>query len=260
MIDIDNVKREFNKFINQYDNQDDQSFKLKVVHTMHVVKNAKMISTTMNLGEEDIELAQTIAYLHDLGRFEELKELKGFESVKNDHALYASKILFENNLIRKFVSENTYDEVIKKAIENHNKFDIEAGLSERELLHAKIIRDADKLDNFRVKNEESIEALFPGKISNIEEFNNSLISDKVYESVLKNECVDIKDRVYPLDYWICILAFAFDLNFKESFEIVKKNDYINILINKFDYTNSETKERMETIRNTINDYIEKKSK
>ena len=50
-----------------------------------------------------------------------------------------------------------YDCIIYKAINNHNKFEIERGLSERELLHCKIIRDADKLDIFRVKEEDSFE-------------------------------------------------------------------------------------------------------
>ena len=41
---------------------------------------------------------------------------------------------------------------------------IEDGLDERSLLHSKIIRDADKADNFRVKEEEKLEnVLFMAK-------------------------------------------------------------------------------------------------
>ena len=140
-----------------------------------------------------------------------------------------------------------------------NKLNIESGLNEKELLHAKIIRDADKLDNFRVKRDESIEELFLGKFSKIEEFNDSLISDNVYNSVLKRECVDIHDRVYPLDYWICILAFVFDLNFKETFDVIKDNNYVDVLIDKFKYTNKVTSERMENIRSIINEYVREKT-
>ncbi len=258
MIDIDNVKKEFKNFVSQYNNQSDLGFNLKVIHTMHVVENAKMIASKMNLSEEDIELAQLIAYLHDIGRFEELKETKEFDSARFDHALHGSKMLFERNLIRNFIMENSYDTIIKKAIENHSKLKIEEGLTERELLHARIIRDADKLDNFRVKKEEKIEEIFPGKVTKIEEFNESLITDKVYEAILKNECVDVHDRVYPLDYWICILAFTFDINFKETFEVIKENDYINILIDRFNYTNIETEEKMEEIRKIINGYVDNK--
>ena len=116
-----------------------------------------------------------------------------------------------------------------------------------------------KLDYFRVKRDESIEELFLGKFFKIEEFNNSLISDNVYNSVLKRECVDIHDRVYPLDYWICILAFVFDLNFKETFDVIKDNNYVDVLIDKFKYNNKVTSERMENIRSIINEYVREKT-
>jgi HD superfamily phosphodiesterase len=255
MIDIQKARIAFKEYINNYDNQDDPGFNLKVVHTYHVVDNAIMISKKLGLSEEDINLAALIAILHDIGRFDELKNLKKFDSVGNDHAMFASKLLFEEGLITKFIDTDEYNNIIKKAVENHNKKQIEEGLSDKELLHAKIIRDADKLDNYRVKQEERIENIFPGVVNSKEELENSLISDNVYNSVMKEECVDIKDRKYPLDYWICVLAFTFDFYFKESLLIVKENKYIDILIDRFNYINS--KEKMNIIRKVINDYVEK---
>ena len=105
MINLDNVKLQFNNFLRQYDTQSEPGFNLKVTHTLNVVANSRILASMLNLSEEDIEIAQLIAYLHDIGRFEELVKFKGFESVKNDHALYASKILFEGNLIREFIKD-----------------------------------------------------------------------------------------------------------------------------------------------------------
>ena len=169
-------------------------------------------------------------------------------------------MLFEDNLIRDFIEENSYDEIIKIAINNHSRLSIQEGLDERCLLHAKIIRDADKLDNFRVKKDEKIEAIFPGRVKSKEDMENSTLCDKVYETVKERKCVDIHDRDTYLDYWICVLAFIFDLNFKESYEIVKENDYINILIDRFKYNNLNTQKRMEDIRHIMNDYIDNKVK
>ena len=256
MIDLQKARIAFKEYINGFNNQDDPGFNLKVVHTYHVVENAMMISKKLGLSEEDINLAGLIGILHDIGRFDELKNFKKFDSVENDHALVASKLLFEDGLINKFIDTDKYNNIIKKAIENHNKKAIEDGLSEKELLHAKIIRDADKLDNYRVKKEEKIENIFPGIVKSADDLENSLISDKVYNSIVKEECVDIKDRVYPLDYWICILGFTFDINFKETLSIIKENDYINVLIDRFNYTYS--KDKMNEIRNIINNYIENK--
>lgn len=258
MIDLQKARLAFKEYINKFNNQDDPGFNLKVVHTYHVVDNAMMIAKKIGLSEEDINLAGLIGVLHDIGRFDELKNLKRFDSVGNDHAMFASKILFEEGLIKKFIDDDKYNNIIKKAIENHNKKSIEEGLSDRDLLHAKIIRDADKLDNYRVKKEEKMENMFPGVVNSDEEIENSLISDSVYNSILKKECVDIRDRHYPLDYWICILGFTFDIYFKESLSIIKENNYIDILVDRFKYKNSS--EKMNKIRKVINSYIDERLK
>ncbi len=258
MIDILKAKIEFKKFLDKYEDKSDLSFKLKVVHTYHVAENAKEIAENLNLSKEDIELAELIGLLHDIGRFEELKITKELNSVKFDHARHGSTMLFEKGMIRNFIENSQYDEIIRKSIENHSKLAIEEGLNERELLHSKIIRDADKLDNYRVKKEEKIEAIFPKRVNKKEDMEECILSDKVYETVLNRECVNIHDRVTPLDFWVCILAFTFDLNFDVTYNMVKENNYINILIDRFDYKDKETRNRMESIRNIVNKFIEDK--
>lgn len=108
-----------------------------------------------------------------------------------------------------------------------------------------------------MKKEEAVEAMFPGRIYCNRDIEKSTLSDKVYATVVSEKCVDIHDRATPLDYWVCVLAFVFDLNFKESYEIIKKSGYINILIDRFAYSDVETKARMEKIRNTLNDFVDR---
>lgn len=258
MIDIKKAKIAFKDFLEEYDDREHVSFKLKVEHTYHVAENARKIAEELKLNKEDIELAELIGILHDIGRFEELKVLNELNSCKFNHAMHGSKMLFEQGMIKNFIEDRKYDEIIKKAIENHSKLEIEKGLDERTLLHSKIIRDADKLDNYRVKKEESIEAIFPTRVNKREDMEESLLSDKVYNAVLNQKCVDIHDRITPLDFWVCILAFTFDLNFDVTYKIVKENDYINVLIDRFEYADKETKEKMENIRNIINRFVEEK--
>lgn len=258
MIDIQKARKSFKIFLEKYSDKKELGFELKVIHTYHVVENAKKIAIKLGLSEEDVYLAELIALLHDIGRFEEITFLKQFDSAKFDHASYGVKMLFDDNLIRNFIDDDSYDEIIKVAIDNHSRLAIKEGLNERCLLHSKIIRDADKLDNFRVKIEERVEAIFPGKIKDKSDIENSLLSLKVYKTIQNQKCVDICDRKTALDYWCCVLAFIFDLNFKESYEIVKSNDYINKMIDRFNYHNLEAKNKMEDIRNIINTYISNK--
>jgi len=165
-------------------------------------------------------------------------------------------ILFEKGLIRNFIKENKYDYIIKTAIINHNRFQIEEGLDEKTLLHSKIIRDSDKIDVFRKKQEDKIEEILLKIADTKEEIEMSSISDSVYNSVKNLECVKLRDRKVPLDYYICILAFVFDLNFNISYKIVKERGYINNLIDRFDYKNLDTNEKMKNIKIIMNKFID----
>ena len=252
------TEKAFKEYLKNY-NVEDGSIALKVKHTYEVVRKSEYIATGLNLDKENIELAKTIAILHDIGRFEQIKIYKEFNDKKIEHAEFGIKVLFEDNLIRKFVEDKKYDEIISKAIYNHNKFKIEDNLSDVELLHCKIVRDADKLDNFRVKQEDKMENIFP-KIYNEKTINYENISTKVYEDFMRHKCIKLDDRKTIVDYWVCVIAFIFDLNFDISLQYVKEKNYINTLIDRIQYKNSDTKQKMEDIRKCAKEYIDNRCK
>ncbi len=252
MIDFEKAEKQFKKLVKEYDVKNGM-IELKIRHTYEVVEKSKYIAKGLGLDEENIELAKLIALLHDIGRFEQIKNFESFDESNLEHAEFGVKVLFDKNLIREFIEDNEYDEIIKKAVYNHNKYKIEEGLTDIELLHCKIIRDADKLDNFRVKQYEKLKNIFP-EVYN-ENIEYETISDKVYKSFLKCECIKIEDRKTFIDYWICVIAFIFDLNFKISIEYVKDKDYINIMIDRIEYKNEDTKNKIEDIRKCAQKYI-----
>lgn len=254
-MDFKIAKEAFKEYLKNYD-VNDGSIALKIRHTYEVVKKSEYIAVKLNLNNDNIELAKIIALLHDIGRFEQIKEFGEFNDKKIEHAEFGVKVLFKNNLIRNFVKENKYDRIIQKAIYNHNKFKIEENLNDIELLQCKIIRDADKLDNFRVKEKDKFEDMFP-RIYNKETINYENISPKVYEDFMKHKCIKLEDRKTIIDYWVCVIAFIFDLNFSVSLEYVKENDYIDILVDRIEYRNNDTKQKMEDIRRSAKEYIDK---
>lgn len=157
MIDLIKAKKAFKKYVKKYD-KENEMIKLKIIHTYKVVNLSEYIAKSIGLKKEDIELAELIALLHDIGRFEQIRIYNSFEDSKTiDHADLGIKILYEENLIREFIQEDKYDNLIYKAIKNHNKYELEKDLSARELLHAKIIRDADKTDIYRVALETNLQ-------------------------------------------------------------------------------------------------------
>lgn len=254
MINFKHAMCAFKKYIQDFDSQYGK-IDLKIRHTYGVVKASEYIASKLNLSSEDIELAKLIALLHDIGRFEQIRKSDSFIDNKDiDHAILGNDILFNHNLIREFIDDNQYDNIISKAILNHNRLNIEEGLNDRELLHAKIIRDADKTDNFRVKAEEDFENIIDN--SNREVLENSVISDKIYNDFMNDKVIVREDRVTYIDFWVSYIAFIFDFNYKMGLEYIKEMDYINIIIDRLDYKNKDTKQKMYKIKVHALEYIE----
>ena len=69
--------------------------------------------------------------------------------------------------------------------------------------------DADKADNFRVKQEEEIETLLYMS-SNLEQIENEIITPIVYEQFMSNQLVVNDVRVTSLDHWVSYFAFIYD--------------------------------------------------
>ena len=102
MIDLINAKRVFDEYVNDFD-KNNQKIVLKIEHTYRVMEAAKNVAISLNLTQDDIEIATLIGLLHDIGRFEQLKRYNCFIDSKTvDHALLGVQILFDDGLIDKF--------------------------------------------------------------------------------------------------------------------------------------------------------------
>lgn len=91
-----------------------------------------------------------------------------------------------------------------------------------------------------------------------ETINYETISKKVYEDFMKHKCIKLEDRKTIIDYWVCVIAFIFDLNFDISLKYVQENNYIDILVDRIEYKNDDTKQKMEDIRKCAKEYIKNK--
>lgn len=248
-IDLKKSQKEFLDYTEQFDLKN-ENIKLKQQHSLRVMKISKEIATKMGLTKNDIDLATLIGLLHDIARFEQYTQFQTFRDLESfDHGDYAIKILEKD--IRKYIETPEYDDIIKVAIKNHNKYQIEEGLKDRELLFAKIVRDADKLDILY----EAVEMFWNGIESQI---NSSKISENILAQFKNNKQIKREknsSNVQSVDKVISVISFIFDMNFKESLKILEKEDYINRILDRFDFEDKETKNNIKEIRNIANRYV-----
>ena len=193
----------------------------------------------MKLTQEEIDIATLIGLLHDIARFEQYTKYHTFKDAESiDHGDLGAEILKKD--IKKYIETDEYDELIQLAVKNHNKYKIQEGLTQKQEMFAKIIRDADKLDILY----ESTCMFWKGRENLVEE---SKITPEIIEE-------------FKIDEIVSVVAFIFDINYGTSFEILKRENYINKIIDRYNMIDKNTKEQLEYIKDIASEYIEQKIK
>ena len=253
LIDIVKAKQTFKEYVKNY-NPENEKIKIKISHIERVSQIAKKLAQDLKLSQEDIELAELIGLLHDIGRFEQIKLYNTFSDKDSvNHAEYGVKVLFEDGLIRKFIDDDKYDKIIKLAILNHNKIEIEEGLTEKEKLHAKIIRDADKTDIFYILTVADKKEIWYSS-----DLSDQKISEEVYKEFIQNRLIQYEKVKTGVDILAIHFSYIFNLYFKESVKIIGENNYLEKLYNRFKFKDKKTRERMEEIYTITKKYLEEK--
>ena len=228
------MKEEFDKYVSNYDFSNPKT-KRKYDHSYRVMEKATKYAKILGFSDYEVKVATVIGLLHDIGRFEQIKQFDTFnDAISFDHASYGVKVLFEEGLIKNFWNNTLDYEVIKFAIENHNKLEIEPTTNERALMHAKLIRDMDKLDILYIFGDLDEIDLEP---------TDDDISDEVIKRVEKHQSVLNKDKKNDNDRIVFYLSYIFDVNYSECLNEFKEyiNDYYKKIesSNKFKYVYEE---------------------
>jgi putative nucleotidyltransferase with HDIG domain len=218
----------FDSYVDNFKNlteAQNKNFTIKKEHSLRVAGNAKWISGKLKLGEKNTTISYLAALFHDIGRFSQLIEYDTFDDLKSvDHAELSVKILKHEGFLQKIKCEE--EEVIYSTILAHNKFELPHKLSEIELLHAKVLRDADKLDILKVLTDYYLQRnMQPNHTLTWELPKGSKVSEAVEREVLAGKMVQKNDVVSEIDVKVMQLSWIYDLNFKCSVEYASQNRF-----------------------------------
>ncbi len=250
MIDLNKCKIRFEEYIKNYD-MNNFKIRQKRDHTFRVMNFCREIAISLNLKEEDINIASLIGLLHDIGRFEQLRIYDTFnDNTSVDHAILGVEILKKNHYIQEYVMDVEVQKLVLTAIENHNKLTIEDGLDERTLLFCRIIRDADKLDILDLYQMGDLK------------INSDLgaITDDCFTQLMSCNSVNKKDVQTNMDHTLLIISFLFDFNFLYSFQYLKYHNSIKWIVDELIKYNPNENQKLLKIKELVNNYLEERGK
>ena len=222
----------------------------KIRHTWHVAENSERIAAALGC---NADLAWLIGVLHDIGRFEQIRVVHGYDDSKGiDHGDYGESLLFEEGIISEFISVESAYEIIRKAVKYHNKYELPNSLTGEELLYCTIIRDADKIDNFRGFHENDFYSFHE---RTPEEVQTSIISDGVVDCFIRHKTIPFKVIQSAADFFLIPYALIFGITYDESMQIIYQQDYYRKMLD-FEFISVDNRARFEIIKKEIRKHLD----
>jgi len=222
----------FDGYVRSFQSEDrdfQQNIDMKEKHTLRVCDEILSLGKELELNNGDLLLLEILALFHDVGRFEQYGRYQTFvDRDSEDHAALGVKILERNEVLAE-LDELTRN-LILRSISYHNRAALPLEETEECLFFAKLLRDADKLDIWKVvtdyyrrkdrRRNVAIELGLP---------DTPGISQKVYESLMRKEIVDAGHLNNLNDFKLLQIGWLYSINFTPTFHCIKERKYLNII-------------------------------
>lgn len=206
--------------------EDNRNIRLKEEHTEQVCAFMDLLTLDLGLDPGERRLAEAVALLHDVGRFEQYRCYGTFkDSESENHGTLGARVLTREGVLNGLAPEKR--RMILGGVALHNVFRIPDAIGgpTRRLLH--LVRDADKLDIWRVflefyslppeKQASAVGLGFP---------DLPVCTPQVVETVMRGELVNLTSLRTLNDFKLLQLSWVFDLNFAVSRRLVVERNYV----------------------------------
>lgn len=223
------LKSWFEEYVQGFDADDPdlrENVALKRVHTRRVCENIVEIGRSHGLASPDLSMAEVAALLHDIGRFEQYRRHRTFvDSTSEDHGALGVSVIRETRILAE--ASPAVADLIVRAVACHNRISVPESGDERFLMILKLLRDADKVDIWRVvteyyrrssgKRNPAIELGLP---------DEDRVSDGVCASLMRHQPVRMIDLRVLNDFKLMQMGWVYDLNFTRSFQMVMERGFL----------------------------------
>jgi putative nucleotidyltransferase with HDIG domain len=218
------------------DAEDQKNIVLKEKHAHNVCKNIIEIAKAQSLAENEMMIAETIALFHDIGRFQQYAKYRTFkDSISVNHGLLGANILLKEKILQNLPDDE--QELIIQTVKFHNAFTLPDIRDGKVVFSLKLIRDADKLDIWRIfieyyEDSEEEKASAVG----LDLPDTSEYSEEVLSYIHNKKVAPLSNLTTLNDLKIMQMTWVYDLYLKASFKLLSERDYINRIISTLPQT------------------------
>lgn len=237
----------FEQYVRKYD-MNNINIKAKYFHSLKVMEIAKELATELGIfSEEEIAVCELIGLFHEIGNFSKTPNYH-IDDDSEDSYDKTIDILFNKSLIREISKETKYDDIIKMAIYAYDKNGFPSDINKKYKHICAIIKDAHNLDSFRLFVN------YPYVDTRINSYPNSLI----YEDFKNFKTISPKMSESSSDTVLVVLSKMYSFNYKYSYYVLKKNNYIEKMMDSLTFENKEVENFYKQVVAVLNKHIDGK--
>ena len=230
--DLKEIENRFYAFTNPFaaNAADPYPYTLKQEHTIRVCDNIHMLAQSLDLVHRQTLIAAAAAMVHDMGRFPQFKQYGTYSDARSkNHGALGVATVAHNGILKGLSKRDR--RIILRAVALHNRARLPKGLNPDLDLIARLLRDADKIDIFRVMKAHSLSAESKKKTfitHNLED--DGRVPRALVRDLVKTRRIDF-DRVSTLnDMKIFQIGMVYDLNFSAAIQAVREQGVIRIIL------------------------------
>jgi hypothetical protein len=204
-----------------------RNFDLKERHTLNVCQAARLIAEGGS--SRRLLLAEVAALCHDLGRFPQFREFRTFKDSESlNHAHLSAQILKQNDVLN-FLDAAEQKSVLV-AVRLHNVFLVPAGLPPETEDLLRLLRDADKLDIWRVFVEYfSAPEAERASAAGLGFPDAPGCSPEVLAALGREEMVQLSSLKSLNDFKLLQLSWVYDINFRSTLRLIEERGVLERL-------------------------------
>ncbi len=233
--ELENAKTWFNNYIKTFTPSDIQSahmIQLKVEHSMNVAVNSRTLAEELKWPKTDVFTAEILGLLHDIGRFSQFAEYGTFtDSNSINHADRGYDVVSQSNILSSL--SPIYRQSIFDGILFHNRREIPRNVRPESLPLVKLVRDADKVDIFRVVSESMEDRKLIEYINNAMNLqSNGSINHRALDEIRRKKIVSNENLKSEADFHLMRLSWVFDINYSATFKHIYDKKILEQIIHE----------------------------
>jgi len=207
----------------------DSLIRMKLIHSRKVAEICRSLAEGLGWSGEDNITASALGLLHDAGRFSQFAEYGTFVDADSlDHGELGCAVIKESGVLSSCPVTNRSQ--ILDGILFHNRRTIPSGVQPDSLPFVKLVRDADKLDIYRIIRERI------GRNNLGDHLKEALwiraegpANPLALDEIRNRQTVSSENIRSVADFTLMQMSWVFDINYLPARQRIREDGVLNLL-------------------------------